>query len=113
MFYAYAKKGFADVIKIIEKKLWFLHLNFFIKNDSIQQVLSDNFTNGDIFAIILDERNDLLTKSIIESEYDKIYTTYGLLHFKWVLELLQKDDPNWKIIEKKELYPISSPTSSL
>ncbi|MCH2188295.1 hypothetical protein MK079_00500 [Candidatus Gracilibacteria bacterium] len=96
------------VLRYINQSL----LNFFIKNDSIQQVLSDNFTNGDIFAIILDERNDLLANSIIESEYDKIYTTYGLLHFKGVLELLQKSDPNWKIIEKKELYPISIPRNS-
>jgi hypothetical protein len=34
--------------------------------------------------------------------------TYWLLHFKWILELLQKNDPNWKIIKTKYLYPIKN-----
>jgi hypothetical protein len=34
--------------------------------------------------------------------------TYWLLHFNWVLKLLQKNDPSWKIIETKYLYPIKN-----
>lgn len=81
-------------------------LNFLIKSEDVQSVLTDNFTNKALFDIILHKRNDVLSKEIIDSKYDKIYVTYWLLHFNWVLKILQEKDPNWKIISTKNFYPI-------
>jgi len=81
-------------------------LNFLIRSTWIQETLTNNFTNKDLFDVILDKRNEVLANEIIKSEYNKIYLTYWLLHFKWVLELLQKDNNNWKIIWEKYYYPI-------
>lgn len=82
-------------------------LNSLIKSEWVQGFLADNFTNTDLFDVILWERNKVIVDEIINSEHEKIYITYWLLHFKWVLELLQKQDPNWQIIETKYLYPIT------
>lgn len=82
-------------------------LNMIIWSESTQWFLSDNFTNKELFEVILDERNKILVNEIQKSEYKKIYITYWLLHFKWVLKELQKLDPKWEIIEIKYLYPIN------
>lgn len=81
-------------------------LNLIIGSDDVQWMLSNNFTNKELFEVILDERNKILVNEIQKSEYDKIYITYWLLHFKWVLGELKKHDPKWEIIETKYLYPI-------
>ena len=83
-------------------------LNFIIWSESTQEFLTENFSNTDLFDVILDKRNELLTSTIIESEYNNIYITYWLLHFNWVLKLLQDNDTNWKIISTKNLYPIKN-----
>jgi len=81
-------------------------LNFIIWNDSTQNFLTNNFANKDLFDVILWERNKVIAYTIVNSEYDKIYMTYWLLHFKWVLALLQENDSNWQIVSVKNLYPI-------
>ena len=81
-------------------------MNTVIKNDKYAKSLLKDIWNQDLFDVILDERNDNLTKAIINSEYNKIYITYWLLHFEWVLNILQKNDKNWKIIKTRYLYPI-------
>lgn len=78
-------------------------LNSLIKSESAQKLISSNFANQRLFDIILNWRNEVLTKEIINSEYNKIYTTYWKLHFSGVLKLLQKNDKNWKIIKQKEI----------
>jgi len=83
-------------------------LNFIIWSDNTQTFLTENFANKDLFEVILWERNKVIANSIINSEYNKIYMTYWLLHFKWVLKLLQKNDKRWKIIWTKNLYPIKN-----
>ena len=83
-------------------------LNFIMSSEWTQGFLSDNFTNKDLFDVILDERNEVLTKAIIESEYEKIYITYGLLHFDWVFKLLKETDPKWQISSVQNLYPIKN-----
>lgn len=82
-------------------------LNVIIKNDDKMKKLLENFWNPDLLDVILDERNKNLSDNIIKSEYNKIFITYWLLHFDWVLKLLQESDSNWRIISTKELYPIS------
>lgn len=81
-------------------------LNSIIWSDDIQSGLTNNFTNKELFEVILDERNKILVSEITKSEYEKIYITYWLLHFKWVFDELKKQDPKWEIIETKYLYPI-------
>lgn len=81
-------------------------LNFIIWSESTQSFLTDNFANKDLFDVILWERNIVIAKAIKDSEYNKIYMTYWLLHFKWVLELLKQQDSKWQIITTKNLYPI-------
>jgi hypothetical protein len=76
-------------------------LNFIIKSTGLQETLTNNFTNVQLFDVILNKRNEVLSDEIIKSEYNDIYITYWLLHFKWVLELLQKNDDNWQIIWEK------------
>jgi len=98
--------------KLNEKELKILRyvnkamLNFLIWNEKIQTTLTNNFTNKNLFTIILDKRNEKIANEIINSKNNKIYITYWLLHFKWVFELLQKNDKNWKIIKTNYLYPI-------
>ncbi len=82
-------------------------LNVIIKNDDKMKELVSNFWNPDLLDVIIEERDKNLAENIVKSEYDKIFITYWLLHFDWVLKLLQATDPNWKIITTKELYPIS------
>lgn len=81
-------------------------LNLVIKNDKEAKELLKDFWNQDLFSVILDERNDNLSKEIMSSKYSKIYITYWLLHFEWVFELLKKQDSNWKIVKTNYLYPI-------
>lgn len=83
-------------------------LNFIIGSADTQTILTDNFANKDLFEVILGKRNQVIAQEISKSKYDKIYVTYWLLHFKWVLELLQKDDPKWQIISINNLYPIKN-----
>ena len=83
-------------------------LNFIIWSESTQDFLTKNFSNTDLFDVILDKRNELLVSTIIDSEYKKIYITYWLLHFNWVLKLLKENNSNWKIISTKNLYPIKN-----
>lgn len=83
-------------------------LNLIIWSESTQNLINNNFTNQKLFEVILDERNKVLTNEIINTEFDKIYVTYWLLHFKWVLKLLKENNPNWKIVEIKNLYPIKN-----
>lgn len=81
-------------------------LNFIIKSTWFQELLTDNFTNKELFDVILNKRNSILSSSILNSKYNNIYVTYWLLHFKWVLELLQQSDDNWKIVWENYYYPI-------
>lgn len=81
-------------------------LNFIIESDWTRNLIMNNFTNKNLFKIILNKRDIVLSEKIINSEHQKIFITYWLLHFKWVLDLLQKNDKNWKIIKTEYLYPI-------
>lgn len=81
-------------------------LNHIIGSESMRKQL-EWFQNKEIFDVILEDRNKVLAKNVIESKEGKIFITYGLLHFEWFFKLLKESDPHWKIIETKELYPIS------
>ncbi len=53
--------------------------------------------NTDLFEVILQDRNIHLANEIEKTKHKKIIITYGLMHFKWTLDLLKQQDPNWKI----------------
>lgn len=74
----------------------------------MNQTATDFLQNqkSDIFEIILHKRNHHLVEKIIQSDFEKIYITYGMLHFEGVLELLQKNNPEWKIISETKMYPL-------
>lgn len=72
-------------------------INVIIKSDSIQNSLSNNFSNKELFEIILNKRNEYLSDEIINSQDKKIIVTYWLLHFKWVFEILKQNDIKWRI----------------
>lgn len=80
-------------------------LSAFTKNDQLVDIVHTNFWNQELYNIILDGRNSIIADKIIESEYKKIFASYGALHFKWILKLLQENDPNWKVVETKDYYP--------
>lgn len=81
-------------------------LNLIIKNNDFQDYIKDNFANKELFKIILEERNKVLSKKIINSTDNKIFITYWLMHFKWVFKLLKENDNKWKIINTDYLIPI-------
>lgn len=83
-------------------------LNLIIWNEKLQWFLTNTFTNRDLFEVILWKRNEVLANEIINSNHDKIYITYWLLHFKWVYELLKEDNNKWQIISISNLYPIKN-----
>ena len=72
-------------------------VNMIIKNSGFSDIMIQNFSNQELFAVILNKRDEVLAQEIITSEDQKIITTYGLLHFQWVLDILQKSDIKWQI----------------
>ncbi len=80
-------------------------LNFLVKNDVLKEKIMNEFWNKELFEVILYKRNELLASEIINSKYNKIIVTYGLLHFEWVFDILKKKDPHWQIREVQPKYP--------
>jgi hypothetical protein len=81
-------------------------LNFFTKHEGIRNAVIAAMWNQDIFWVILDERDKHLVENIEASSYDKIFITYGLLHFEGVFEQLKSKDSRWEIIDTQLLFPI-------
>ncbi len=81
-------------------------LNNIIWNEYIQKSLQKSIGGEDIFEVIIDERDKNLAQKVNESEYDKIYITYWLLHFDWFFNKLKSSDDSWEITDTKYLYPI-------
>ena len=81
-------------------------INFILKSEELQSTIQNNFSNKELFSVILDERNKVIADKIIHSEDKKIIATYWLLHFKWIFELLKKNDINWRIEKIDYLYPL-------
>lgn len=92
-----------SVLRYINKSI----LNFIIKHEWLREFIVQKVGLADIFGVILDDRNIFVAQEIITSEFENIFVIYGLMHFDGIFELLQKTDPNWKIIETEYSYPIS------
>lgn len=80
-------------------------LSAMTKNDELINTVQNNFWNQELYEVILNGRNKIVAKEIIESEYDKIFATYWALHFEWILDILKQNDENWEIVETKYFYP--------
>ncbi len=81
-------------------------INTIIKYDWLREEILDISWSTNIFDVILNDRNTHLVNEIISWPHEKIFTTYGLMHYTWVLEELQKQDNRWKLIDTDYLYPI-------
>jgi hypothetical protein len=82
-------------------------LNFMIKHEWLREFLISKLANQDIFSVILDDRNKHIVQEILARDDEKIIILYGLMHFNWVLELLQADDKSWEIIDTQYLQIIT------
>lgn len=59
--------------------------------------------------VILDYRNRMLVKQIIEETHHKIFITYGAKHLPGVFELLKEHDPNWELASVKWMRVVEAP----
>ncbi len=71
--------------------------SMFMKNQKLQNIVQNNFTNKDIFSIILDKRNEIIANEIINWEEKNIFVMYWMLHYNWVFDLLKKSDSKWRV----------------
>lgn len=84
-------------------------LNFMIKQEDLRNLIVEKVANKDLFSVILDERNAHIAKEIKSRSDEKIFIIYWLMHFQWVLELLQEQDPNWEIYNTTYTQLITRP----
>lgn len=81
-------------------------LNFFFKNQALQDKAFQILGKEDIFKVILDERDIYLAWEIHKTNFPRIFVIYGLLHFEGVYKELQRLDSNWQIITIEKLSPL-------
>ncbi|MDD3119937.1 MAG: hypothetical protein PHF46_00835 [Candidatus Gracilibacteria bacterium] len=102
---------FDEAKKLNSRGLWLVRylykglLNFMIKDEDLGKNLGEQST-GDILSVILEDRDKNLAGNILNSEFDKIYVTYGLLHFKGTFDYLKSQDINWMITDVKFIKSI-------
>lgn len=105
-----------DIMPILESLNWnalrlFQYINraminIIIKNEQLQNMIKSSSWASNIFDVILDKRDYYIANEIINSDYDKIIATYWLLHFEWIFNILKQNDPNWRIVEIYNTYPL-------
>lgn len=81
-------------------------MNMIIKDSWLRDSIIATSSKKDIFSVILEDRNKILADKIINGNEDKIYVLYWLMHFDWVLELLQNNDSNWNVTSARFFKPI-------
>lgn len=84
-----------QVLRYVNQSL----LNFMIKQEDLRNMIVENLANQDLFSVILDERNAHVVHEIQNRWDEKIFIMYWLMHFPWILKLLQENDPRWEIID--------------
>lgn len=90
-----------QLLQFINKSM----LTLLIKNEEALSAIHENFWNQELLEIILEWRNVTVADKIINSGDKLIFATYWALHYDWILELLQENDPSWKVTESKIFYP--------
>ncbi len=91
-----------SLLRIINKSM----ISFMLKNPYTSNMIVKWFGMEDVIDVILQERNKVIADTISNSKDTKIYIMYGKWHFEWVLALLQQKDSNWKIVWKRDFYPL-------
>jgi hypothetical protein len=87
-------------------------LNFMLKLDSLPESLAAADPRyADLFAVILDERDEHIAHGILESPEKKLFLTYGLMHFNGVYARMKKADPKYAIVKIEPYYPLVSDRS--
>ncbi|MDD2566016.1 MAG: hypothetical protein PHZ26_03670 [Candidatus Gracilibacteria bacterium] len=81
-------------------------MNFIIKNENVRDMLLESSGQGNLFDIILDDRNAIIVDAINTSKENKIHILYGLMHFNGVWKALQEGDSNWKVVNIRYFKPI-------
>ncbi len=81
-------------------------VNMIIKSEGLQQSIQNNFSNKELFKVILDERNKVIADKINTGDDTKIVMTYWLLHFEWIFNILKQNDIKWRIEKIDYLYPL-------
>lgn len=81
-------------------------MNFIIKNENVRNSILATSGQWDLFGIILYDRNKVIVDAINKSGDNKIHILYGLMHFNWVWQSLQEEDPNWKLVNIRYFKPI-------
>lgn len=81
-------------------------INAILWSEKMQYLMVSSLKNRSLGEVILGGRNKLLANKIISSADNKIFITYGALHFEGVLDILKKSDMNWKITQVKNFYPM-------
>lgn len=82
-------------------------INIIVKSHKTQETLQNNFSNKELFKVILDERNKVIADKILTWEDKKIIMTYGLLHFEWIFNILKQNSLKWRIEKIDYLYPLN------
>jgi hypothetical protein len=92
----------SDLLEAFEKKYGTLVLNDCDFNTEIGTKYScSKYKNKEGRQFILsDYRNNYIANEIVADSHTKIALLYGAKHFEGIYEILQKQDPTWKIMEK-------------
>lgn len=102
-FYEYIEdKETRNHVKYTEENLirirYFLNLIHMLPDEYVRERTKSIDT-----SIIIDERDQLIVDTVINSKRDNIYIQYGERHFKGFFEKLLAHDNNWKITKIDEL----------
>lgn len=73
-------------------------MSLVIKNRDAGEAAFASIGKADLFASILDDRNEILSEALLSAGETKIFVTYGLLHFDGVFKILQERDSRWKVV---------------
>ena len=88
---------------ILSKRMF---LGLYAIMQSRKQSINENptgnqFGNTSVDELIVDFRDEMLVKRIIEDSSNKIYITYGVAHLPGVVAKLKKSDPRWKELNRE------------
>ena len=90
----------SDLLLYLEEKLGKVALtdcDFNTKNGEKYSCKKFNYKKGK--KLMMSYRNNFIANEIIKDEHRKIVLIYGAMHFKGILEELQKQDSSWQQIK--------------
>jgi len=85
------------------------HILGILCRGTINAVMAKSDSDGPLEPVILDFRNRHLAQAITSHPAQKIYITYGAAHLPGVIELLQAQDPKWRVLSTKWMRAVGTP----